>query len=111
MQLCFYETPYFSTITCRFTDDGLLYDFVSKADWGDPRPPQLTSGVRLGTSAGTARGLDATSFGRIGDWIADVLEGLAGGDPTDVVTRVRPDVAALAAAHPIYPHLTERVHE
>ena len=69
---------------------------------GDPQPPQITSGLRFGTSAGTARGLDAAAFAQVGRWIADVLEALAAGDATTVAERVRREVDDLVAQHPIY---------
>jgi glycine hydroxymethyltransferase len=69
----------------------------------DPEPPQITSGLRFGSSAGTARGLDANAFSRVGHWIADVLHTLATGDPTTVVTRIRGEVTDLLAQHPVYP--------
>ncbi|MGI9606458.1 MAG: serine hydroxymethyltransferase [Acidimicrobiales bacterium] len=69
---------------------------------GDTRPPQVTSGIRFGSSAGTARGLDSEAFTRIGSWIADVLDALSTGDPTDTIDRVRAEVSALVADHPIY---------
>lgn len=69
----------------------------------DPEPPQITSGLRFGSSAGTARGLDADAFTQVGHWIADVLDALATGDPTTVASRIRGDVADLVAQHPVYP--------
>jgi len=41
VKLCFYETPFMPTITCKFTDEGLLYDFEANVSWGDPKRPQL----------------------------------------------------------------------
>ena len=70
---------------------------------GDPQPPQVTSGLRFGTSAGTARGLDTDEFARVGGWIADVLDALVAGDPSDVIAGVRAEVDTLVAGHPIYP--------
>ena len=69
---------------------------------GDPQPPQTTSGLRFGTSAGTARGLNAAAFAQVGRWIADVLEALAAGHATTVADRVRREVDDLVAQHPIY---------
>ena len=69
---------------------------------GDPQPPQTTSGLRFGTSAGTARGLNAAAFAQVGRWIADVLEALAAGHATTVAERVRREVDDLVAQHPIY---------
>ena len=70
----------------------------------DPQPPAVTSGIRLGTSAGTTRGFDEADFRTIGDLIGDVLDGLTGGgDPDpDIEVRVRRRVAELCASHPIY---------
>ncbi|NKB71935.1 MAG: serine hydrolase [Candidatus Latescibacteria bacterium] len=45
LQLCFYETPFMATITCQFTDAGLLYDYRAHVDWGDPKRPQLVGRV------------------------------------------------------------------
>jgi glycine hydroxymethyltransferase len=69
----------------------------------DPEPPQITSGLRFGSSAGTTRGLDADAFTQVGHWIADVLDALATGDPTTVASRIRGEVADLVAQHPVYP--------
>ncbi len=68
----------------------------------DPLPPQVTSGLRFGSSAGTARGFGPSEFARIGHWIADVLHGLAQGDPTAMQEEVRAEVSDLVAHHPIY---------
>ena len=72
---------------------------------GDPRPPTVTSGLRLGTAAGTARGFGEREFRRIGDWIADVLHGLAApaGENGAVEARVRAEVRTLCRSFPIYP--------
>ena len=69
---------------------------------GDPEPPQVTSGLRFGTSAGTARGLDAAAFASVGRCIADVLEALSAGDPISVTQRVRREVSDLIADYPMY---------
>jgi len=72
----------------------------------DPLPPQVTSGMRFGTSAGTARGLDQADFAAIGGFIGETLLALAGGDATALANtqaRVRVAVTELTAAHPIYP--------
>jgi glycine hydroxymethyltransferase len=70
----------------------------------DPKPPATTSGVRLGTPAGTTRGFKAEEFSWIGSKIVEVLDGLKGtpdGNP-DVEKRVREEVRALCARFPIY---------
>ena len=67
----------------------------------DPLPPMQTSGIRVGSPAGTTRGFGETEFAEIGDMVADVLAGVAKGDPAmerDVNARVR----ALCARFPIY---------
>jgi glycine hydroxymethyltransferase len=70
----------------------------------DPMPPALTSGVRFGSPAGTTRGFGTAEFHRIGELIADVLEGFIANpaDNSTAETRVRVEVAKLAAAFPIY---------
>ncbi len=70
----------------------------------DPRPPALTSGIRLGAPAGTTRGFGEAEFRQIGRWIVEVLDGLAttpDGDPA-IEERVRREVSALCARFPIY---------
>ncbi len=71
----------------------------------DPLPPMKTSGIRVGSPAGTTRGFGVAEFEAIGDMIADVLDGLAAkgehGDP-DVEADVRLRVRALCERFPIY---------
>jgi glycine hydroxymethyltransferase len=72
----------------------------------DPEKPTVTSGVRLGSPAGTTRGFGASEFREIGGLIADVLDGLhANGDANNgiVEAAVGRKVSALCAAFPIYP--------
>jgi glycine hydroxymethyltransferase len=69
----------------------------------DPLPPVQTSGLRVGSPAGTTRGFGPGEFRQIGKWIGEVLDGVAaGGDNTDVETRVRGEVLALTKRFPIY---------
>ena len=70
----------------------------------DPQPPTVTSGVRLGTPAGTTRGFGNDEFAQIGHLIGDVLDGLAQNAEDNSVSevRVRGDVRALCRAFPIY---------
>ncbi len=73
----------------------------------DPEKPMVTSGVRLGTPAATTRGFGVAEFTKVGDLIAEVLDGLAA-NPEDngaVEARVREEVKALCDAFPIYPGL------
>jgi glycine hydroxymethyltransferase len=70
----------------------------------DPAPPAVTSGIRLGTPAGTTRGFGPAEFRRIGQLIAEVVDGLAV-DPDhngSVESKVREEVLALCAQFPIY---------
>jgi glycine hydroxymethyltransferase len=70
----------------------------------DDEKPTITSGVRLGTSAGTTRGFGETEFRRIGALILQVLGGLRihpDGD-VEIEARVRAEVAALCKEFPIY---------
>ncbi|RED15304.1 serine hydroxymethyltransferase [Parasphingopyxis lamellibrachiae] len=74
----------------------------------DPLPPAKTSGIRVGSPAGTTRGFGPAEFREIGDMVADVLEGLRdkgeSGDPA-VEAAVKQRVEALCARFPIYPEL------
>ncbi|WP_341209275.1 serine hydroxymethyltransferase [uncultured Sphingomonas sp.] len=71
----------------------------------DPLPPVKTSGIRVGSPAGTTRGFGTAEFREIGNMVADVLDGLRekgeGGDAT-VEANVRERVRALCARFPIY---------
>ncbi len=73
----------------------------------DPEKPMVTSGVRLGTPAGTTRGFGVAEFQEIGRLIVEVLDGLAANreDNSAVETSVRARVEALCARFPIYPTL------
>jgi len=70
----------------------------------DPEKPTITSGVRLGSPAGTTRGFGQAEFRQIGTLIADVLDGLhANGDNNGAVeAAVRRKVEALCASFPVY---------
>ncbi|MEG3088400.1 serine hydroxymethyltransferase [Sphingomonas sp. PB4P5] len=72
----------------------------------DPLPPTKTSGIRVGSPAGTTRGFGPAEFREIGHMVADVLEGLRQkgeqGD-AEVETAVRTRVKALCDRFPIYP--------
>ena len=74
----------------------------------DPEKPMVTSGVRLGTPAGTTRGFAETEFRQIADWITEVVDGLAANGADDngaVETKVKAEVAELCARFPVYPTL------
>ncbi|MDT5063906.1 MAG: glycine hydroxymethyltransferase [Mycobacterium sp.] len=67
----------------------------------DPRPPMVTSGLRIGTPALAARGFSAADFAIVADLIAQALIIDEGADVGDLASRVR----ALADAYPLYPGL------
>ena len=74
----------------------------------DPEPPAVTSGVRLGTPAGTTRGFGAPEFAAIGGMIVEVVDGLAAAGPEGngaVEAAVKARVQALCDRFPIYPGL------
>jgi len=68
----------------------------------DPEKPFVTSGIRLGTPAGTTRGFTETEFRQIADWIVEVVDAVAAGDSEAVEARVQKEVKALTAQFPIY---------
>jgi len=70
---------------------------------GDPQPPKITSGLRLGSSAGTARGMGVPEFTQIAHWIADVLESMTSGTTEAVGDGVREGVGEMVSRFPIYP--------
>jgi len=74
----------------------------------DPEKPFVTSGIRLGTPAGTTRGFGEADFRQIADWITEVVDGLAtnGADANaGVEARVKAGVKQLCARFPLYPGL------
>jgi glycine hydroxymethyltransferase len=70
----------------------------------DPRPPMVSSGVRIGTPALAARGFDLDDFIEVADVIAAALRPSIG---EDELTELRTRVTRLADRHPLYPDLTE----
>jgi glycine hydroxymethyltransferase len=71
----------------------------------DPRPPAVSSGVRLGSPAGTTRGFGQAEFRKIGQLIGKVVDGLArSGEEgnAEAEAEVRAEVLALTARFPIY---------
>ena len=74
----------------------------------DPEKPFVTSGIRLGTPAGTTRGFGEDEFRQIARWIVEVVDGLAGDGESgnaDVEAGVKREVARLCSAFPLYPDL------
>src|ERR1043165_2030199 len=71
----------------------------------DPLPPVQTSGIRVGSPAGTTRGFGEAEFRDIADMVADVLDGLARNGPEnngEVERAVNGRVRELCARFPIY---------
>ena len=70
----------------------------------DPRPPMVSSGVRIGTPALAARGFDAEDFAEVADVIAAALRPSVS---EQQLAGLRERVARLAGRHPLYPELME----
>ena len=96
-------------VTGRDADEALERSAITCNKNGvpfDPLPPVKTSGIRVGSPAGTTRGFGPAEFREIGNMVADVLDGLAkNGEAGDgqIEANVRERVAALCARFPIYP--------
>jgi glycine hydroxymethyltransferase len=74
----------------------------------DTEKPMITSGIRLGTPAGTTRGFGEAEFRQIADWIVEVVDGLAANGEegnAEVEAKVKAEVAELCAKFPLYPNL------
>lgn len=69
---------------------------------GEPRSPFVTSGIRVGSAAGTTRGFTADEFREIGGLIARVV---FNADDEGILADVRARVDELLEAHPLYPGL------
>ena len=74
----------------------------------DPRPPRVTSGLRIGTPALAARGFGAAEFTEVADIIATALvHGAAGTADDETLAALRDRVRALTDAFPLYPGLAQ----
>ena len=74
----------------------------------DPEKPTVTSGIRLGTPAGTTRGFGEAEFRKIADWIVEVVDGLAanGADGNGAVeAKVKAEVEAFCDDFPMYSNI------
>ena len=95
-------------VTGRDADEALERSAITCNKNGipnDPLPPVKTSGIRVGSPAGTTRGFGTGEFREIGNMVADVLDGLAkSGEAGDaqVEANVRERVRALCERFPIY---------
>ena len=71
----------------------------------DPEKPMVTSGIRLGSPAGTTRGFGEVEFRQIADWIVEVVNGLAANGEEGnaaVEAKVKAEIGALCARFPMY---------
>lgn len=68
----------------------------------DPMPPKITSGIRLGTPAGTTRGFKEKEFELVGNLIADVVEAIGSEKQEKVVVETAEKVRNLCRQFPIY---------
>jgi glycine hydroxymethyltransferase len=74
----------------------------------DPKPPMITSGVRIGTPAVTTRNMGPAEMGRIASLIGRTL---ANADESDATkTKILADVETLAGEFPLYPDLVDTAH-
>ena len=65
----------------------------------DPRPPTVTSGLRLGTPASTTRGFKQAEIEQVADFLADILDAEGA---QSAIERVRPQVLELCRRFPVY---------
>ncbi len=66
----------------------------------DPRPPMVTSGLRLGSPASTTRGFKEQDFRDLAGWMADILDNI---NDEKVIADAKLKVLALCKQHPVYP--------
>src|ERR1700761_1987719 len=89
-------------ITGKDADAALGHAFITvnkNAVPNDPRPPTITSGLRIGTPASTTRGFREKEIAMVADFIADVLD--ANGSPA-VVEKTRAKVVEMSSAFTVY---------
>jgi glycine hydroxymethyltransferase len=67
----------------------------------DPRPPAVTSGIRIGAAAVTTRGLGEAEFRTLGRWIDEALQKRS--EPA-ALAKIRAQVGAMCASFPLYPN-------
>ena len=65
----------------------------------DPEKPMTTSGIRVGSPAGTTRGFGVKEFEQIGHWIADITQSV--NDPV-AIEKVKQEVLGMTAKFPVY---------
>ena len=92
-------------VTGRDAEEALGRAFITCNKNGvpfDPQKPMITSGIRVGSPAGTTRGFGEAEFRQIGEWIGQVVDAVAQGQSEGVEQRVRDEVKELTARFPIY---------
>ena len=92
-------------VTGRDAEQALERAFITCNKNGvpfDPAKPTVTSGIRVGSPAGTTRGFGEDEFTQIGNWISEVVDAVAAGDSSATEDKVRAEVKALTAQFPIY---------
>lgn len=65
----------------------------------DPRPPAITSGIRLGTPAATTRGFKESEIEMVATWICDILDDIHN---QKTITRIKKEALDLCAKFPVY---------
>ena len=68
----------------------------------DPRPPMVTSGIRIGTPACTTRGFGEAECRELANWICDIFDAMEKGHAEATIAAVRDKVSALCAKYPVY---------
>ena len=68
----------------------------------DPQKPSVTSGLRVGTPAGTTRGFKEEEFKQIGNWIADIIEATGKENLPSVIESIKQQATLLCQKFPIY---------
>ena len=74
----------------------------------DTEKPTVTSGIRLGTPAGTTRGFGSKEFKQIGNWIVEVIDSLGKVGPElneKMEIKIKGEVRSLCNNFPIYPNI------
>jgi glycine hydroxymethyltransferase len=68
----------------------------------DPQPPQISSGIRIGTPAGTTRGFGTNEFTQISEWIGEAIDHLGTSREENIRSSIIPKVQELCKQFPIY---------
>ena len=68
----------------------------------DPQKPSITSGLRVGTPAGTTRGFKEAEFKQIGSWIADIIDNMNSENLPSLIDTIKTKVEELCKKFPIY---------